>query len=137
MTPTLFGRWQTRIFLFSTIGILITIPFFILSGVGTYFFILFYVAILGLIWDILYNFFQKLRWDRDWIGVFQLLAGIGEGLFLFSLIKLFKLPGIPEDITFFTFAFHYSCVWLGIYTSSQTLMRILFPRWRFWGGQLF
>jgi len=29
MTPTLFGRWQTRLLLFSTIGVLVTLPFFL------------------------------------------------------------------------------------------------------------
>ena len=137
MTPTLFGRWQTRIFLFAIVGALITLPFAILTEDRTYFIILLYVAILGLIWDILYNFLQKLRWDRDWIGIFQLLSGIWEAIFLFILIKLLGIPGIDKDIAFTSFAFHYSCVWLGIYTASQTLMRILFPRWRFWGGQIF
>ena len=137
MTPTLFGRWQTRIFLFAIVGVLITLPFAIFTQDVTYFLILLYVTILGLIWDILYNFLQKLRWDRDWIGVFQLLSGIWEAIFIFAIIKLFGLPGIDQNLPLSTFAFHYSCVWLGIYTVSQTLMRILFPRWRFWGGQIF
>ena len=137
MTPTLFGRWQTRIFLFAIVGVLITLPFAIFTQDVTYFLILLYVTILGLIWDILYNFLQKLRWDRDWIGVFQLLSGIWEAIFIFAIIKLFGFPGIDGNLPFTSFAFHYSCVWLGIYTISQTLMRILFPRWRFWGGQIF
>jgi hypothetical protein len=29
MTPTLFGRWQTRLFLFATVGVLITLPFYL------------------------------------------------------------------------------------------------------------
>ena len=137
MTPTLFGRWQTRIFLLLTIGFLITFVFFLISSKIAYFLVLFYVLLFGLIWDIFYNFLQKLRWDRDWIGIFQLLTGIWEGIFIFTMIKWLGLPGIPRNILFLNFAFHYSCVWLGIYTISQTLMRILFPRWRFWGGQFF
>lgn len=27
MTPVLFGRWQTRIFLLATVGLLVSLPF--------------------------------------------------------------------------------------------------------------
>jgi hypothetical protein len=137
MTPTLFGRWQTRIFLFITIGLLITIPFSVVTGENTYFWILFYVGIFGLGWDTLYNFLQKFRWDRDWIGLFQLLAGIWEGIFIFMVVDLWGLPGIEISVDIVNFTVHYSCVWIGIYTASQTFMRVFFPRWRFRGGQLF
>ncbi|MDE5116507.1 MAG: hypothetical protein O4860_04405, partial [Trichodesmium sp. St2_bin2_1] len=72
MTPTLFGRWQTRLLLLATVGILITIPF----SEPIYFSVLAYIAILGLFWDVVYDFLQKFRWDRDWPGVYQLLAAI-------------------------------------------------------------
>lgn len=144
MTPTLLGRWQTRLFLFATVGLLMTLPFYwgIISpdtGFTSYpvfFRVLAYVVLFGLGWDILYNYLQKFRWDRDWPGVLQLLAGIWEGGFLLSIVKLFGLPSIPKDVSLFWFAIHYSFVWLGVYVASQSLMRILFPRWRFRGGRL-
>ena len=140
MTPTLIGRWQTRLFLLATVGVLFTLPFAfgIISPAANsiYFRILAYVAFLGLGWDILYNFIQKFRWDHDWPGLFQLLAGIWEAVFIISLVKTVGLPGISsQELLLGWFIFHYSCVWLGVYIASQSIMRILFPRWRFRGGK--
>ena len=49
MTPTLIGRWQTRLLLLATIGVLITLPFaFGTIGPGEsslYFYVLGYVAL--------------------------------------------------------------------------------------------
>lgn len=140
MTPTLFGRWQTRLLLLATIGVLVTLPFAL--GITSpnpspvYFWVLGYVAIFGLFWDILYNYLQKFRWDRDWPGIFQLLAGIWEGIFLIILMRVLQLP-LPgvQNIDLNLFIHHYSFVWLGVYLASQTIMRIIFPRWRFRGGQ--
>ncbi|MDY6784648.1 MAG: hypothetical protein SW833_19240 [Cyanobacteriota bacterium] len=141
MTPTLFGRWQTRLFLFFTIGSIVTLPFawgIIGNSAGIIFFrFLGYIALLGLGWDALYNFMQKFRWDRDWPAAFQLAAGIWEAMFIAIAAKVVGLPGIPSDFPLGDFVLHYSLVWLGVFTASQTLMRILFPRWRFRGGQLF
>lgn len=142
MTPTLLGRWQTRIFLFFTVGALITVLFalgIVGSGAGgIYFFLLLYLALFGLGWDVVYNFIQKSRWDRDWPAAFQLAAGVWEAIFLILIIYLpGDLPGIDKsNFPLGAFFWHYSCVWLGIFTASQTIMRVLFPRWRFNGGQL-
>ena len=141
MTPTLLGRWQTRLFLFATVGVLITLPFSLGIiepdfGAG-YFRILGYLAFFGCGWDILYNYLQKFRWDRDWPGAFQLLAGIWEAIFVAGWVKLWGLPSVPkDDLSIFWFAIHYSLVWLGVFVASHTVMRILFPRWRFRGGQI-
>lgn len=140
MTPTLFGRWQTRLFLLSTIGVLVTLPFYfgiLETGYNpVYLSVLLYVAIFGCGWDILYNYLQKFRWDRDWPGVFQLLTGIWEAVFIASFVKIFGLPSVPQDLSLLSFVLHYSLVWLGVYIGSQTIMRILFPRWRFRGGEI-
>ncbi|MBE9227286.1 hypothetical protein IQ264_17815 [Phormidium sp. LEGE 05292] len=140
MTPTLFGRWQTRLLLLATVGVLVTLPFALgitsPASSSVYFWVLGYIAIFGIFWDILYNYWQKFRWDRDWPGIFQLLAGIWEAIFLIIIIKLLQLPlpGI-KNLDLNLFIRHYSLVWLGIYLASQTVMRVLFPRWRFRGGQ--
>ena len=132
MTPTLFGRWQTRLLLLATVGILITIPF----GELIYFLVLGYIAVLGLFWDILYDLLQKFRWDRDWPGIYQLLAAIWEAIFLLFIAKTIDLPLLEmSDFKIKNFALHYSLVWLGLYIVSQTVMRIYFPRWRFLGGR--
>ncbi len=141
MTPTLFGRWQTRIFLLATIGVIFSLPFYFgflggHEGEVSYFFVILYVAIFGIIWDILYDYLQKMLWDHDWPGILQLLAGVFEGFFLFLVISLMGLPGIKSDqFDLFIFIKHYSLVWLAIYVSSWIIMRVLFPRWRFRGGE--
>jgi len=140
MTPTLFGRWQTRLLLLATVGVLVTFPFALgiisPNASSVYFWVLGYIAIFGIFWDILYNHLQKFRWDRDWPGIFQLLAGIWEAIFLIIIIKLLQLP-LPgvQNLDLNLFISHYSLVWLGVYLASQTMMRIIFPRWRFRSGQ--
>ena len=141
MTPTLFGRWQTRLFLLATVGVVATLPFYlgiIVPNLGAFSFcILAYVALFGLVWDVLYIYLQRFRWDRDWPGVLQLLTGVWEGLFLACFFKIVGLPGVPKaEMSLLWFTVHYSLVWLAVYLASQSLMRILFPRWRFWGGRL-
>ncbi|GAB4379313.1 MAG: hypothetical protein Kow00121_33210 [Elainellaceae cyanobacterium] len=136
MTPTLLGRWQTRILLFATVGLLVCLPFFFLNDRNPIFFvILAYLAGFGLGWDVLYNYFQQHRWDHDWPAALQLLAGIWEAIFFVALFKLVPLPGVAQDMPIALFALHYSLVWLSIFVVSQSLMRIIFPRWRFKGGE--
>lgn len=141
MTPTLFGRWQTRLLLLLTIGFLVSIPFaigLIASSPGiVYFEILAYVAILGLGWDIVYNRLQKYSWDRDWSAIYQLFAGIWEMVFIWLGIGVFRFLPLPQEISFRIFLLHYGIVWIAVFIASQTLMRILFPRWRFRGGRWF
>lgn len=141
MTPTLLGRWQTRIFLLATVGVLVTLPFYwgYLGGHPgqiSYFWVLFYVTLFGLGWDILYDYLQKFLWDHDWPGVYQLFAAIAEGVFLALVVGLIGLPFLPSDsLDIGVFIQHYSLVWLAVYISSWVIMRLLFPRWRFRGGQ--
>jgi hypothetical protein len=134
MTPTLFGRWQTRTLLFLTIGVLITLPFSIFYGF-TPPLILLLVLMCGYVWDVVYIALQSLRWDRDWPPVFQLAAGIWEGSFTFVLsfflAKIFAVFAVPLPI----FIVQYGMIWLAIFFISQSVMRIIFPNWRYHGGQ--
>jgi hypothetical protein len=142
VTPTLLGRWQTRLLLLATVGLLISIPFAIglvsSNPSSVYFWILGYVAILGIGWDLIYTYLQKSRWDRDWPAAYQLFAGIWEMVFILCGVKIFGFLPIPipkEELPIGGFILHYSAVWLAVFISSQSLMRIIFPRWRFRGGQ--
>ncbi|WP_427161484.1 hypothetical protein ACQFX9_08000 [Aliinostoc sp. HNIBRCY26] len=143
MTPTLLGRWQTRLLLLATVGVIVSLPFVfgIVNPNATgaiYFWVLGYVAVFGLVWDIIYNFLQKFRWDRDWPAAYQLLAGIWELIFVGCGVKIFGFLPVPvpkEFIPIDTFLLHYSVVWLSVFIASQSIMRILFPRSRFRGGQ--
>lgn len=139
MTPTLLGRWQTRVLLTLTVGVVLTWPFSLFLG-GSAFTILFSLLFWGFLWDGLYTFIQKFRWDRDWPAAFQVAAGIWEAFFLLLLISTTGLFGIFIDDGFFSvfwFLVHYSTVWLGMFVASQVLMRLLFPQWRFRGGRWF
>ncbi|MGG6270512.1 hypothetical protein ACQ4M3_37510 [Leptolyngbya sp. AN03gr2] len=139
MTPTLLGRWQTRLFLLSTVGVIVSTPFaFGIIGSGMtwgYYWVLLYVFLFGIAWDYLYNFLQQLMWDHDWPGLFQLASAIAEGLLLAGMIKFVGLPHIPQEFPLQWFALHYVLVWLATYLLSWVIMRLLFPHWRFRGGE--
>ncbi|MGD1872745.1 MAG: hypothetical protein ACFB02_06800 [Mastigocoleus sp.] len=139
MTPTLLGRWQTRIFLLATVGVFISIPFAMgltgFPGGMSYFSVLFYVALFGLIWDVVYDQIQKSRWDRDWPAAYQLFAGIWELIVILFLVFPLNVPGIGAGKSVPAIFVHYSVVWISTFIASQSLMRILFVRWRFFGGQ--
>jgi hypothetical protein len=140
VTPTLLGRWQTRLAMLATWGILITFFFALTQGAEGFnetFYVLGYVALFGLAWDVAFIFIQRLRWDRDWPAVFQFAAGVVEGALLFVLIRTTGLPGIAEgSISLGLFVAHYGTVWLVTFIWVQGPMRAIFPRWRFTGGRL-
>lgn len=135
VTPTLIGRWQTRLAMLATLGLFITAIFATARQDHVFFLVLGYVAAFGIGWDVIYIALQQLRWDRDWPAVFQVANGITEGLFLYFVISRIGLPEIaavqPE-----VFAWHYGLVWLSIFIWVQGPMRAVFPRWRFYGGRL-
>ncbi len=139
MTPTLFGRWQSRIYLLATIGVLVSLPFALKDGVQQfqqiYFWVLFYVGLFGLGWDILYTYLQKFLWDHDWPGAIQLISAIFEGIFLALIINYFNLPNVPKtNFNWVSYTIHYSLVWVFMYMASWVVMRIMFPRARYRGG---
>lgn len=135
MTPTLFGRWQTRFLLFVTVGLLVTFIFgWLYQDHITPLAVLGYVLLIGFLWDILYNYVQiNYRWDQDWPPVFQLVSGIVEGLVLWLIWPY--LPGANLALTLDHFLSHYTAVWIVIFIGTQGPLRILFPRWRYDGGQ--
>lgn len=132
MTPTLFGRWQSRFFLLGTIGSLTTLLFAVLFRSLIPFILLAVVMLLGLGWDVVYDRLQKRRWDRDWPPTLQLAAGVAEGMLLAGLLYGARLLPAPTPTQF---VLHYTAVWLTTFLASQSLMRLLFPRWRYHGGQ--
>ncbi len=159
MTPSLFGRWQTRIFLLATYGLLVT--FFFGWWFSNYEFslalpsdsvldilrqfqnplsVLGYVLVFGLFWDMLYNFMQRFRWDSDWPPTHQFGSAVVEAAFLWLLLFVLEdyifLPGVGLDLTLYQFLSHYWAVWIVIFLLSQSAMRIWFPRWRFNGGEI-
>jgi hypothetical protein len=137
VTPTLIGRWQTRIALLGTLGVLVSTLFALAYGTALFFLVLAYVAAFGLVWDVLYIALQRLRWDRDWPAAFQVLNGLVEGALVYGLIATVGLPGIaPGAVPLPLFVAHYGTVWLVTFLWAQGPMRALFPFWRFHGGRI-
>ena len=136
MTPTLLGRWQTRLFLMSSVGLVITIPFAIFSRPPlTPFIVLGYVTLLGLGWDVLYQILQNRRWDRDWPPVFFCVGAIAEALFVWELLQFVGLPGVPPALTLLQFGLHYTAVWLTVFSTMLGPLKLIFLGWRFRGGE--
>ena len=160
MTPTLFGRWQTRLFLLATVGIVLSLPFvfgylqfadrltsnpFTLFGAiaysagglfdPTFFWVLAYVALFGLAWDVFYTFLQQYTWDRDWPGIVMFFGAVAEGATIVLLSKTIGLPLISADLPARWFAVHYSVVSFAAFLFSWAGMRLLFPRARYRGGE--
>lgn len=141
MTPTLLGRWQTRLFLLAIVGLPISF-FFFWGFLGSYqdsliyFWILLYVGIFGVFWDILYNYLQRYLWDHDWPGAVQFFASVAEGLLLGLVCQYIGLPYI-RGFDIIEFIYHYSLVSFIAFLASWVVMRLLFPRWRFRGGVWF
>ena len=134
MTPTLFGRWQTRTLLLLTFGLFFTLPF-VLFFLLTPLLILGMVLFFGYFWDILYQVIQGGRWDRDWPPVYQFFAGVWEGLFVFLVTLVLRRFADVFDVSLPIFLLHYTIVWTVTFLMSQSLMRIVFPNWRYRGGQ--
>jgi uncharacterized membrane-anchored protein len=135
------GRWQTRLLLLGTVGLFVTLIFARFTDYDdvTLLALLGYVLVIGLVWDIVYNYLQFFRWDQDWPPLFQLISGIVEALLIWLLIVVWKsggshLPGVVPELTFTMFLAHYSAVWFTTFLSTQGLLRIIFPRWRYHGG---
>ncbi|MCB9099982.1 MAG: hypothetical protein H6632_10605 [Anaerolineales bacterium] len=147
MTPTLWGRWQTRLLLLSTVGLLITLGFGVLFGNWvTPLALLGYVLLLGLVWDVVYQGVQSLRWDRDWPPLFMAAGGLLEALLLWGLVKADVLwaglgltgpPGVSPELTLMQFALHYGTVFVVMFSLMLGPMRVIFLQWRFRGGQFF
>jgi hypothetical protein len=141
MTPTLLGRWQTRLLLLGTGGLIVTLIVGSIAGdVRTPLASLGYVVVLGLGWDCVYHYLQSWRWDRDWPPAFQVVAGVWEGGFVWGLIQISRslvgdLPGVAPSLTALQFSAHYVVVWCIMFLGTQGLLRIIFPRWRYRGGQ--
>jgi hypothetical protein len=136
MTPTLMGRWQTRIVLLATLGSLVSIPFALYTGSLVPFAVLAWVIVLGLAWDALYSFLQAFRWERDWPPAFAVLAAIAEGAVVYLVGTRLPLPGIPPDLPLTLFIADYGLVWLVTFFFAQGPMRAIFPWWRFHGGRI-
>jgi hypothetical protein len=144
VVPTLNGRIQTRIFLLAVVGGLITliiVPF--LPGSAPLgdkyrdgFIVLASVAVLGVLWELLYHLLMQWRWEKDWPTLFGLVEGIPEGALIWILLSVGAIPGIVGKVSGAAFLIQFILVWLGVWLVANGPMRVPFIRWRFQGGRL-
>lgn len=134
MTPTLLGRWQSRFFLMGTIGLIVTFFFMAAFQSIAPLFLLILVMVVGFGWDVIYTMIQKWRWDHDWPPAYQFGAAFWEMIVVAALVYgAGLLPGPPPNPI--QFLAHYWFVWWAVFVGSQSIMRLIFPRWRYNGGQ--
>ena len=136
MTPTLVGRWQTRVVLLATLGVLASVPFWWIAATPAVFAVVAWVAVLGIAWDALYSLLQAFRWERDWPPAFAVAAAVIEAVVIYLLATRFTLPGVPNDLSIALFAFQYTTVWVVTFLFAQGPMRVILPWWRFHGGRI-
>jgi hypothetical protein len=144
MTPLLIGRWETRIFVLGTAGAIWTLLISpVLPGIpagaplrsvyGVTFQALLIVIVAGFLWDALYQGLMYLRWEKDWPFLFGFLTGINEGISTWLILRVFRSHG---EVAVSTFLVLFSTTWIITLLYANSLMRVLFPRWRFRGGML-
>jgi hypothetical protein len=144
VVPTLNGRIQTRIVLLAVVGGLITLiieP--LLPGSAPLadkyrngFIVLAAVAVIGVLWELLYHFLMQWRWEKDWPTLFGLAEGIPEGALIWGLLVAGAMPGIVGTVSGVDFLVQFILVWLGVWVVANGPMRVPFIRWRFRGGRL-
>ena len=144
MVPTLNGRIQTRTFLLAVVGGLITLIIVpVLPGSAPLgdkyrnaFLVLLSVAVLGVLWELLYHLLMQWRWEKDWPTLFGLVEGIPEGVLIWVLLGAGAIPGIVGKVSGADFLIQFILVWLGVWLAANGPMRVPFIRWRFRGGRL-
>lgn len=140
MTPTFFGRVQSRLFAILTAGLLWTLALTpmlprgfatIGEAYATTLAALAVVAVVGvLVWDGLYHLLQQFRWEKDWPAMFTLLLGVPEGVVAYLVLD--ALLGV-EPLPFLV---HFATTWLVVFLCLHGPMRVVSVRWRFRGGRL-
>ncbi len=144
MVPTLNGRIQTRLFLLAVIGGLVTLVIVpALPGSAPLgdkyrngFLILATVAVLGVLWELLYHFLMQWRWEKDWPTLFGLVTSVPEGLLIWLLLIVGAVPGIVGTVGGAAFTIQFALIWLAVWLVANGPMRVPFIRWRFQGGRL-
>jgi hypothetical protein len=135
MTPTLFGRWQIRLFMLSTVGLVIACLIgWTIGNLRLPLLALGFVLMVGCILDVLYQYIQSFRWDCDWPTSFQMCVGVLEGLLVCFLIEVLNGSELPTNFPT-VFVVQYGSTWLMIFALTQGPLRLLWPKWRYQGGQ--
>jgi hypothetical protein len=151
MLPTLAGRIQTRLFATLVIGgiwALVLGP--LLPGISgaTYaerfkaqYGLLVMLAVLGVVWEVIYHGAMQFRWEKDWPTLFGLATLVPEGI----VLRLVADHGVFGDSWWFrydrdlptsTFLTAFLTTWIVVWLFLNGPMRIFTVHWRFRGGRL-
>ena len=143
MTPTLAGRWHTRVLLYVVLGLPITWLFastLTLADPDQFydpFVFLTALLVLGLVADIAYIQIQRFRWDQDWPFAFQFFFSILEFLAVLGLMNAGALDGfLTFRIPGWTAFWHFMWVFVPSFLALLGGIQIFLLRWRFNGGEL-
>ncbi|MEZ5870464.1 MAG: hypothetical protein R3D32_01215 [Nitratireductor sp.] len=148
MTPTLMGRWQTRIILFFIVGLPVTLLFalawtrdFSDPGFTMVFLVLMTIFLVGMVLDPAYILVQSLRWENDWPFAFQLFFSICEFLVVLALIAADWLPfahaSVIDDPEMRKMLFsHFAVVVTFSILALLGPLQVFLPRWRYKGGEV-
>lgn len=143
MLPTLSGRIQTRVFLILVVGGLWAVLISpLLPGGGTVgekyrtmYSLLVIVAVLGVVWEVVYHGIQQFRWEKDWPTGFGLLVGLPEGVVAYVVARTGVLPA-AEHVSASAFVVGFGTTWLVTWLFVNGPMRVFTVHWRFRGGRL-
>lgn len=143
MTPTLRGRWQTRILLMLLVWF--PVSFVYAKSIGGWsnplpggpLVFLEVMFLVGLALDPIYIALQRLRWDQDWPFILQLGSMVTEVIITYVMLDggwLVRFYG-PVLLNQATVAWHF--LWLVLATFAFLLagLQVLHVRWRFKGGE--
>lgn len=140
MTPTIIGRWQTRIALLATVGLawtLLVTPLLPRGGAelgATYQLTLLALAITAivgaLVWDPIHHGLQQFRWEKDWPSLFALLTGVPEGVTTWFVLRRFG--AVPP----WSFVALFATTWLVVWLVVIGPIRVVLLRRRFTGGRV-
>jgi hypothetical protein len=143
--PTLNGRIQTRLFMLATWGVfwtLVLTPLLLEASGPAYrvtFVLLATVAVLGVLWELVYHGLMQWRWEKDWPTFFGFITCINEGALIILLLKLNLVPGLGFDSEYVPvgdFLVLFLVIWMTIFVWTNGPMRIFNIHWRFFGGRI-
>lgn len=144
MTMTLAGRLHTRLVLLSSIGLLWTLAIspFLPRPAGVPMRVAFQItlassiamALLGILWELVYHALQQFRWDKDWPTPLGLVTGFMEAIPVWLVLRALRIVPIDGAPFLPLFAIHFGTTWILVWLIGLGPIAVVQPRWRFEGG---
>lgn len=96
------------------------------------------VAVVGVVWELIYHGLQQFRWEKDWPTMFGLILAVPEGIVAYLILD----AGLPWEqrapdgnFPLPAFLIMFITLWLIIWAFTNGPMQILSLRWRYRGGR--